>query len=170
MRNKNPKHHCTPSSAVSFLFNFLFTAAGTIEAEDFDNGCIGDAYYDTDETNQGGQYRTNTGVDIEACSAGGYSVGWTKTGEWLAYTVKVGKSASYQVTFFVASANDNAKAHLQCDGKDLTGVMDIPNTGAYQKWDVLKKTIKLEAGEHLLKLVIEADGLNLDKMVFEEVK
>jgi hypothetical protein len=143
---------------------------GTIEAEDFDNGCIGDAYYDTDETNQGGQYRTNTGVDIEACSAGGYNVGWTKTGEWLAYTVKVGKSASYRVTFFVASDNDNAKAHLEYDGKDLTGVMDIPNTGAYQKWDVLKKTIKLEAGEHLLKLVIDTDGLNLDKMVFEEVK
>ena len=143
---------------------------GTIEAEDFDNGCIGDAYYDSDEINQGGQYRTNTGVDIEACSAGGYNVGWTKTGEWLAYTIKVSKSANYRLTFFVASANDNAKAHLECDGKDLTGVMDIPNTGAYQKWDVLKKTIKLEAGEHLLKLVIEADGLNLDKMVFEEVK
>ena len=97
-------------------------------------------------------------------------MGWTKKGEWLAYTVKVSKSANYQVSFFVASANDDAKAHLECDGKDLTAIMDIPNTGAYQKWEVLKKTVQLETGEHLLKLVIDADGLNLDKMVFEEVK
>jgi len=162
----NLKEVCETKQAA-FKLN---TIPGTIEAEDFDNGCIGDAYYDTDEINQGGQYRTNTGVDIEVCSAGGYNVGWTKTGEWLAYTVKVSKSADYQVTFYVASANDNAKAHLECDGKDITGVIEIPNTGAYQKWDVLKKTIKLETGEHLLKIVIDADGLNLDKMVFEEVK
>jgi alpha-L-fucosidase len=145
------------------------TIPGTIEAEDFDNGCIGDAFYDTDETNEGGQYRTNAGVDMEVCSAGGYNIGWTKTGEWLAYTIKVGKAADYQVEFYVASANDNAKAHLECDGKDITGVILIPNTGAYQKWDVLKKIVKLEAGEHLLKLVIDVDGLNLDKMVFKEV-
>ncbi len=162
----NLKEVCETKQAA-FKLN---TIPGTIEAEDFDNGCIGDAYYDTDEINQGGQYRTNAGVDIEVCSAGGYNVGWTKTGEWLAYTVKVSKSADYQVTFYVASANDNAKAHLECDGKDITGVIEIPNTGAYQKWDVLKKTIKLETGEHLLKIVIDADGLNLDKMVFEEVK
>lgn len=147
----------------------LNTIPGTIEAEDYDNGCIGDAYYDTDETNEGGQYRTSTGVDMEVCSAGGYNIGWTKTGEWLAYTVKVDKSGNYEVEFYFASANDNAKAHLECDGKDISGVMAIPNTGAYQKWDVLKKTIKLEAGEHLLKLFIDADGLNLDKMVFKEV-
>ena len=142
---------------------------GTIEAEDYDNGCLGDAYFDTDETNDGGQYRPNAGVDIEACSAGGYNVGWTKTGEWLAYTIKASKSANYEVEFYFASANDNAKAHLECDGKDITGVMTIPNTGAYQKWDVLKKTIELESGEHLLKLFIDADGLNLNKMLFKEV-
>jgi alpha-L-fucosidase len=146
------------------------TIPGTIEAEDYDNGCIGDSYYDTDETNEGGQYRTNTGVDMEVCSAGGYNVGWTKTGEWLAYTIRVGKTANYEVIFYFASANDDTKAHLECDGKDITGVIAIPNTGAYQKWDIMKKIIKLEVGEHLLKLVIDSNGLNLDKMVFKEVQ
>ena len=47
----------------------------TIEAEDFDIGCPGDAYYDKDDINQGGQYRLNEGVDIEKCSTGGYNVG-----------------------------------------------------------------------------------------------
>ncbi|MBN1182066.1 MAG: carbohydrate-binding protein, partial [Bacteroidales bacterium] len=142
---------------------------GSIEAEDFDDGCAGDAYYDTDDINQGGAYRT-TGIDIEVCSSGTYNVGWTRAGEWLAYTVKINKTANYQVTFHVASANENSKAHLEYNGSDLTGIFTIPNTGAYQKWDVIKKIIKLEAGEHQFRFVVDADGLNLDKMVFEEVK
>jgi hypothetical protein len=143
---------------------------GTIEAEDFDNGCPGDAYYDTDEINQGGQYRLNQGVDIEKCTEGGYNVGWTHTGEWMAYTVNVSKSASYQISFYIASATDSAKLHLESDGKDKTGIISIPNTGAYQSWEVLKKTVKLDAGQHILKLVIDGDGLNIDKLVFEEIK
>jgi alpha-L-fucosidase len=143
---------------------------GTIEAEDFDNGCLGDAYYDRDENNSGGQYRPHSGVDIEACSNGGYNVGWTFAGEWMAYTVTVSKSATYQVILHVASASDNSKLHLECEGVDLTGPVSIPNTGAYQKWDVVKKTIKLSAGQHLLKVLVDNDGLNLDKMVFEEIK
>ena len=30
---------------------------GIIEAEDYDYGCPGDVYYDSDEINQGGRYR-----------------------------------------------------------------------------------------------------------------
>jgi alpha-L-fucosidase len=141
---------------------------GTIEAEDFDNGCRDDAYYDKDNINEGGEYRLNSGVDIETCSAGGYNVGWTKADEWMAYTVTIGKTSEYRISFYIASALDNAMAHLECNGTDITGVIAIPNTGAYQKWEVVSRTAKLEAGEYILKFVIDADGLNLDKIVFEE--
>jgi hypothetical protein len=36
--------------------------------------------------------------------------------------------------------------------------------------EVIKKTTKLDAGQHLLKLVINGDCVNLDKMVFKEIK
>jgi alpha-L-fucosidase len=143
---------------------------GTIEAEDFDNGCPDDAYHDKDDINEGGKYRLNSGVDIENCSAGGYNVGWTRAGEWIAYTVTISKSSKYLVSFYIASASDNTMAHLECDGTDITGVIAFPNTGAFQKWEVVNRTIKLNAGEHILKLVVDGDGLNLDKMVFEEIK
>ena len=39
---------------------------GRIEAEDFDNGA--DAYSDTGVGNQGGQYRTGSGVDVEVAT------------------------------------------------------------------------------------------------------
>jgi alpha-L-fucosidase len=146
------------------------TIPGILEAEDFDTGCPSDAYYDRDEINEGGQYRLNEGVDIEKCSAGGYNVGWTYTGDWMAYTVMVSKPATYQISFYIASAYDSGKLHLECDGVDKTGVISIPNTTGFQNWEVIKKTVKLDAGQHLLKLIIDGDFLNLDKMVFEEIK
>jgi alpha-L-fucosidase len=148
----------------------LHTIPGTVEAEDFDTGCPGDAYFDTDENNQGGQYRPNEGVDIENCSAGGYNVGWTHKGEWMAYTIIVSKSASYQVSLYIASSSDSAKLHLECDSIDKTGIVPIPNTGGYQNWDVIKRTVNLDAGKYIFKLVIDGDGLNIDKIVFNEIK
>jgi alpha-L-fucosidase len=143
---------------------------GTIEAEDFDTGCPNDAYYDRDGINEGGQYRLNQGVDIEKCAVGGYNVGWTHTGDWMAYTARISKSATYQISFYIASAYDSGKLHLESDGADKTGIISIPNTAGFQNWEVIKKTVKLDAGQHTLKLVVDGDLLNLDKMVFEEIK
>jgi alpha-L-fucosidase len=146
------------------------TIPGTIEAEDFDTGCPDDAFHDRNEMNEGGQYRLSEGVDIEKCAAGGYNVGWTYPGEWMAYTVDITKSAVYRISFIVASAYDSGKLHLECDGEDKTGIISIPNTAGFQNWEVLKKTVQLDAGKHILKLVMDGEFLNLDKMVFEEIK
>jgi alpha-L-fucosidase len=152
---------------VPFKMN---TIPGTIEAEDFDKGCPGDAYYDQDEANAGGQYRPDETVDIENCSEGSYNVGWTHTGEWMTYTVAVSKSAEYEISFYIASATGTGKLHFECDNTDKTGIISIPNTGGYQTWQIIKKSVRLEAGTHLLKIVVDGDGLNLDKMVFEVLK
>ncbi len=145
------------------------TIPGTIEAEDFDTGCLGDAFYDRDEINEGGQYRLNEGVDIEKCTAGGYNVGWTHVGDWMAYTVTVSKSATYQISFYIASSYDSGKLHFECDGADKTGIISIPNTAGFQNWEVIKKSVKLDAGKHVLKVIVDGALLNLDKMVFEEI-
>ncbi len=142
----------------------------TIEAEDFDTGCPGDAYYNRANVNQGGQYRPNDGIGIEKCAAGGYNVGWTNTGEWMAYTVNVGKTAAYQISFSLASSYDSGKFHLECDGTDITGVISAPNTDGFQNWVVVKRTVNLDAGRHELRLVVDGDFFNIDKMVFEETK
>lgn len=143
---------------------------GTIEAEDFDTGCSGDAFYDRDENNEGGQYRIIEGVDLEKCSTGGYNVGWTHTGDWMAYSVTINKSALYQISFYIASAYDSGKMHLEYDAVNKTGIISIPNTVGFQNWDVIKRTVILDAGQHLLKVVVDGDLFNLDKMVFEEIK
>jgi carboxylesterase type B/alpha-L-fucosidase len=141
---------------------------GVIEAEEFDKGCPQAAYYDSDENNSGGAFRQNEPVDIEKCSAGGFNVGWTKNDEWMAYTVNINKTAAYNVIFYVASNLDNTSILLKCDDKYISGILTIPNTGAYQNWKTITKTIQLDSGIHILKLVIKNAGLNIDKMIFEE--
>lgn len=143
---------------------------GIIEAEDYDIGCPGDAYFDSDEINQGGKYRPNGGVDIDTCSEGGYTLGWTSAGEWVAYTVNISKPAAYNISFYTATNSDNAKLHLEVDDVNKTGVVSIPNTTDFQKWTIVAKTIELDAGFHILKLVVDNGPFNLDKMVFEEIK
>jgi hypothetical protein len=87
----------------------------------------------------------------------------------MAYTVTVNKAATYQVSFYIASTSDNSKLHLECDGENITGIISIPNTQGFQSWEVVKKTIKLDAGRHIMKLVVDGNFFNLDKMVFEEI-
>jgi hypothetical protein len=145
------------------------TIPGVIEAEDYDIGCPGDAYRDRDEVNEGGLYRPDSGVDIGACDTGGYTLGWTHAGEWTAYTVAVSKSGVYRVSFHVASGQSGAKFHLESDGANLTGTIDVPNTNGFQNWIALERTVRLDAGSHVLRIVIDGDFVNLDKMDFAAV-
>ncbi len=144
---------------------------GTIEIEDFDNGCSGDAWYDRDDNNAGSQYRPDTGVDIEISSAGGYNVGWTNTGEWLAYTVDVAAEGNYELTFFVAANTGNGKIRIESNSQNLTGTFSLPNTGGYQQWKPVKTKVQLKAGKQVLKIFIEHSNsdFNLDKMTFRKI-
>jgi alpha-L-fucosidase len=142
---------------------------GTIEAEDFDKGCPGEAYFDRDEVNADGEYRPDQWVDIEKSMAGGYGINKTGNGEWMSYTINVSKPATYTIALHVTSDSDNSKVHIEYDGADKTGTIPVPNTGR-QNWNVVKTNLKMEAGVHVIKLFIDGWGLNLDKMVFEEVK
>ncbi|MGK9476427.1 alpha-L-fucosidase [Melioribacter sp. OK-6-Me] len=141
---------------------------GIIEAEDFDTGCAGDAYYDKNNINEGGEYRLDEGVDIEKCLAGGYNVGWIQSGEWLSYTVTVKKSSLYKVSFYLASSMNNGKFHLECDDEVITDIISAPDTKGYQNWEVITTTLKLDEGIHILKFVADGSYFNIDKMVFEE--
>jgi hypothetical protein len=143
------------------------TIPGIIEAEDYDTGCPGDAYRDLDGINEGGLYRRDHGVDLGECSAGGYTLGWTHAGEWTAYTVNVAESGTYRISFHVASGQVGAKFHLESDGSDLTGVIDVPNTKGFQNWIVVERTVQLDAGSQVLRVLIDGDYVNLDKMHFE---
>jgi hypothetical protein len=132
---------------------------GTILTQDFDNGGEGIAYHDSTSGNTGGAYR-QSGVDLESSADGGNNVGWIDAGEWLNYTVNVAASGSYTATFRVASSGQGGAFHLDVDGVNVSGSIGIPNTGGWQSWQSVAKTVTLSSGVHVARLVMDAVGSN----------
>ena len=102
----------------------------TIQAEDFDNGGEAVAYHDRSTGNAGGVYRS-TDVDIEATSdtGGGYDVFAIQAGEWEQYTVNAPTTGVYSVDFRLASAGAGGTFHLEADGQNISGSLNLPATG-----------------------------------------
>jgi hypothetical protein len=136
---------------------------GTIQAEAFDEGGEGVAWHDTTPGNSGNEGRA-TDVDLQTCgdtSGCGFNVGWTKAGEWLEYTAQVAYTGTYTFEARVASPGVGGTFHLEVDGKDVTGPLTIPDTGAWQQYrSVRKEGVSLSAGTRVLRLVLDAVGPN----------
>lgn len=139
---------------------------GTIEAEEFDWGGKGVAYNDNEAKNQGEAFRTE-GIDVKKTD-NGTIVGWTMKDEWMVYTVNVKKSGKYKMTALVSTDNDNAAFHLMMDGDAITETISATNTGDWDKLAEVSATVNLEAGEHQLKLVVDGNYFDIDKMTFTE--
>lgn len=133
---------------------------GRFEAEEFDEGGEGIAYHDTTAGNSGGQFRT-TDVDIEGTSdtGGGFNVGWLEASEWLEFTVNVAGTSNYTLNARVASTGDGGRFHVEVDNVNVTGPLDVPNTGGWQNWTTVSRSgIHLTAGQHVIRFAGDANG------------
>lgn len=134
---------------------------GMIEAEHYDEGPPGIAYSDVDEVNQGVDNRSGTQVDIKRRddASNGHGVGWTRAGEWLAYSVDVQSGGTYSIEFPVASAGRGGTFHIATNGHDVTGPIAVPDTGG---WATLQKIqvegVKLDPGQQVLTMVMDTAG------------
>ncbi len=137
---------------------------GTIQAENFDLGGEGIAYHDLEAANQGGQYRTAEGVDIQASSdtGGGYNVGWTRTDEWVEYTVNVASAGNYTLLERVASNAATGSFRVEFNGTNKTGTVTVPNTGGWQTYVTLSQVVDLSAGQQVMRIYYLGNDTNLN--------
>ncbi|MCB9850013.1 MAG: family 16 glycosylhydrolase [Phycisphaerales bacterium] len=131
---------------------------GKIEAEDFDLGGAGESYYDSTSGNSGGAYRPSEDVDLEACSDGGFNIGWMAPTEWTAYTVNVAQTGMYNIAASVSSQNDGGRFHIEFNGEDKTGDMIAPVTGGWQSWQLVNATAQLSPGVQQMRFVNSSDA------------
>jgi len=138
---------------------------GTIEAEYFDHGGTGRAYMDNTNNFTKEDWfnpiRFLEHVDILASdsASNGYKVGRTEAGEWVEYTVNVVNAGAYTIDACVASNGDGGAFHIEFDGADKTGSMNIPNTGGWNSWQVIARSnVTLDAGVQVMRLVMEGNG------------
>ncbi|HYP01845.1 MAG TPA: carbohydrate-binding protein, partial [Pyrinomonadaceae bacterium] len=146
---------CAPRPAAPPVM--MNTVPGIIQAEDFDQGSNGVAYYDGTPGNYGAAYRM-TDVDIEGCLDGscGYWLSWVHNGEWTKYTINVATTGTYTVETFVASTRSDGSGldgsfRIEIDGVDVTGAIAVGDTGGL--WHARPNTgIQLTAGQHVMKV------------------
>jgi hypothetical protein len=137
------------------------TLPGLIQLEDYDTGGEGISYHDTTAPNEGGQYRSGEGVDVEKTTdaGGGYNVGWTHAGEWLTYTVNPILGGLYTFNTRVANLGSGASFHWEVDGRNVTGSIAVPDTGGFQNWTTVSSPqVQLNPGVVALRLVIDSQS------------
>ena len=142
---------------------------GKIEAENYDvmgSGKGNITYKDLDSENKGGKYRED-GVDIEE-GGDNFALGYTQAGEWVEYTVNVKADGDYYVAANVASGNETSAFSLSLDEKEIVPETKAPKTG--EDWKTYKEVslgkVKLTKGEHILRLSITSDYVNIDWLRF----
>ncbi len=145
---------------------------GVLEAERFDEGYPGDAYFDCDLDNTGGAFRTGVDVDIESIPGGGFNVGYICAADWMEYTVDVQVPGEYNAVARVSSQPGAGAFRIERDGVDLTGQVSVPPTGGWQTYVDVPFTLELQAGEQTLRLLnstFTGDRFNIDRITFEAV-
>jgi hypothetical protein len=143
-------------------FKEVWRIPGSIEVEDFDIGAPGEAYHEIDgedDDSVAARYRLES-VDVVANIGGGRHVRSTRKGEWLEYSVDVGRAALYRARLKVASLCCGGSVYLEAAGSRKTESIHIPTTNSRaEHWTVIEsRPFSLESGRQTLRLVIDEES------------
>lgn len=138
-----------PSSKSSSASSVAVVTLGRVEAESFS---------------------TQAGVQTESTSdvGGGVNVGYIQNGDFVEYQINVPTTGTYQVQFRVASNTSGGTINILARNANVGSVM-VANTGGWQAWTSVTKTIQLSEGPQTLRLNFTGGGdylLNLNWFQF----
>ncbi|MBU2994833.1 polysaccharide lyase family 7 protein [Cellulophaga baltica] len=104
-----------------------------------------------------------SGIKTETTSDtdGGINVGWIDEGDYLEYEIDVPASGSYKFDFRVASKTETSKFDFYQDDTKLSNVNKAAS-GGWQSWVTTSKTVELEEGSSILKLLATGGGWNIN--------
>ncbi|MNQ26683.1 Glucan endo-1,3-beta-glucosidase precursor [compost metagenome] len=115
---------------------------------------------------QAEDYSAMSGIQVEATtdSGGGSNVGYTETGDWIAYnSINFPTTGSYLIEYRVASAVAGGKLSSDLNGGTIVlGSVDIPNTGGWQNWQTVSQTVNVNAGTYNFGIYIQNTGMNIN--------
>jgi hypothetical protein len=123
----------------------VFQLPGRIEAEEYyrQSGVFGELTEDTD---------------------GFMNIGYTDAGDWMSYKISVAETGAYQLTTrYAGTAAGKYDVYID-DVRKAT--IYTSNTGGWQSWISNTNSISLEAGEHMLKILVTIKGFNLNWLNF----
>jgi hypothetical protein len=126
------------------------------------------AHHDTSAQNLGDAACSSTSVDAQRTPDvdGACNIGWTDAGEWLDYDVSVEKDVTLDVVARLASNDAGRTIHLEVDGKPVGTRLVAPGKGWHAYADVSMRGLKLEKGEHVVRVVFDTGLVNLNWLSF----
>jgi hypothetical protein len=144
--------------------NLPINLPGRIQVEYFDKNKNFYSYLDFTTANRGKSFR-DTEVDLEPTldKEGNYNIGFIQPNEWLKFTTNATEAGLYDVSFRVGSNVTTAFFHAEINDVNVTGPINVPNTGSFQKYtNVVVKGLNLNAGLNNIKIVFETASLNMN--------
>lgn len=140
---------------------------GKIEVENYDVGGPGKSFLDKDDDNKGGEYREDA-VDIVK-AVDGYAIGYTQEGEWLEYTVNIDREQEYALQVRYATTSENTGMKLYVDDKMVLDNIVFEKSAGWDAYATLDAgMVKLLKGEHVLKMEIVGNYVNIDWLDFKD--
>lgn len=104
----------------------------------------------------------------EANGEGGESIGWISAGDWWEYGAPIDAGGSVDLAVTVSSPYDGTALRVEVDGEDVSGTVDLPNTGGWYDWTTVTAAtdVPVEA-DSTIRVVAETDGWNFDELRLE---
>lgn len=112
-----------------------------------------------------------SGVQAEECTdliEGDKNVGWIDAGDWMKYSISVQTDDVFSIDLRVASdASSSGELQIVDETGSVLATKTIEPTGGWQTWNTITiDGINLNAGEHVLTLVAQTGGFNINWIKF----
>ncbi len=137
---------------------------GKIEAENYDEGVSGMAYYDKTEGNKCDSYTNHyrkDDVDLKEISDG-VAVGSFDGDEWLSYTVDVQADGEYDVTLRLGEGNNSGSLSVEFDESDVSFSVSVDKLGDWGDFSDVKVSKKIKLKKGLQNMIIKNTGSWID--------
>ena len=145
---------------------------GKIEAENYDEGASGMAYYDQSEGNKCDNftnYYRKDDVDLKEISDG-VAVGSFQGDEWMAYTVDVQADGEYKVTMRLGEGGNSGSLSVELDESDVTMKVSVEKLGDWGDFEEVKlKNVTLKKGLQTMTIKNTGSWIDVDWIKFEKV-
>jgi hypothetical protein len=95
--------------------------------------------------------------------SGGKRIGWSETGEWLDYTVKVPTAGTFRAVLRVSSTLTGSTGRLRFSGGQQSELISVAPTGAWENFaEVATQPFSLPAGIQVMRFDYVQAGFDLD--------
>lgn len=118
------------------------------------------------QTVQAESYSLMSGVQTETTTdaGGGLNVGYIDTNDWMKYSsINIPASGSYLFEFRIATPTNGGILSQDLNGGTIQlGTINVPNTGGWQNWQSISRTVTIQAGTYDFGIFAKVGGWNLN--------